>query len=166
MMGAPIFTLEDRAMKSVTEFASFTLKAGLTAKSALATEGKTPEEIQTALGEKFKFADDKLKHFVAALDVAEKNPENLKRVLVVQYADGENPQPKALKVEEHHYLPEFHSEQKKVHSQKPEGKGSGGKGGKGRGEKESPWGLSPEQKAAKKAQQAAGAAAKNAPKPS
>ena len=47
MMGAPIFTIEDLAMKSVTEFASFTLKAGLTAKTALTTEGKTPEEIQT-----------------------------------------------------------------------------------------------------------------------
>jgi hypothetical protein len=156
MMGLPNFSIKDCAMKSVTEFASFTLKAGLTAKTALAGEGKTPEEVQAGLGEKFKYEGDKLKHFGHALDVAEKNPENLKRVLVVSYAEGENPQPKALKVEEHHYLPEFHIEQKKVHEKKSDGKGGRGGGGKGRGgsggkgEKESPWGLSPEQKAAKK----------------
>jgi hypothetical protein len=142
---------KDNFMKSVTEFASFTLKAGLTAKSTLAGEGKTPEEVQTGLGEKFKYEGDKLKHFVNALDVAEKNQENLKRILVVTYAEGENPQPKAIKVEEHHYLPEFNVEQKKVHSKKPDdkGRGKGGRGGGGKGEKESPWGLSPEQKAAK-----------------
>lgn len=150
-------------MKSVTEFASFTLKAGLTAKTALATEGKAPEEIQAGLGEKFKFEGDKLKHFVNALDVAEKNVDNLKRVLVVTLAEGENPQPKASKVDEHHYVPEFFVEQKLNHVKKTDSKGGrGGKGGKGggRGEKESPWGLSPEQKAAK-----AGKGGANKPKP-
>jgi hypothetical protein len=142
-------------MKSVTEFASFTLKAGLTAKSALATEGKSPEDVQAGLGEKFKFEGDKLKHFVHALDVAEKNLEDLKRIIVVSLADGEKPQAKAVQVDEHHYVPEFHVTQKISHAKKDSGKG--GRGGKGRGgrdgggraEKESPWGLSPEQKAAK-----------------
>lgn len=149
-------------MKSVTEFASFTLKAGLTTKAALATEGKNPEEIQAGVGEKFKFEGDKLKHFMHALDVAEKNADSLKRVLVVTFAEGEKPSAKAVQVEEHHYVPEFHTEQKISHEKKSDGKGGrGGKGrGGGRGEKESPWGLSPEQKAAKNGKGAAAKAAK------
>ncbi|MES2856638.1 MAG: hypothetical protein V4692_12280, partial [Bdellovibrionota bacterium] len=77
-------------MKSVTEFANFTLASGLKAKSALTTEGKSAEEVQTSLGETFKYEGDKLKYFMAALDVAEANKENLKRVLVVSLAEGEN----------------------------------------------------------------------------
>lgn len=141
-------------MKSVTEFASFTLKAGLGTKSSLANEGKTAEEIQAGLGEKFKYEGDKLKFFLNAIDVAEKNLEDLKRVLVVTLAEGEKAGPKAVQVEEHHYVPEFHVAQKISHEKKDGGKGGRGKGrggrdGGGRGEKESPWGLSPEQKAAK-----------------
>lgn len=138
-------------MKSITEFASFTLKAGLSTKTGLTSDGKTSEEIHAGLGEKFKFEGDKLKYFVQAMDVAEKNLENLKRILVVSFSEGENPNPKAVKVEEHFYLPEFFVETKINHAKKSDGKGArGGKGKGGRAEKESPWGLSPEQKAAKK----------------
>lgn len=141
-------------MKSVTEFWSVHLVKGLAAKTALAAEGKTPEEIQTSLGETFKFEGDKLKYFVGALDVAEKNQEKLMRVLVVSLAEGEKAPEKAIKIEEMHFVPEFQVAPKAVVTTKADAKG-GGRGGQGGGKKqggpkESPWGLSPEQKAAKK----------------
>ena len=147
-------------MKSVTEFPSFTLNQGLKAKAALSAEGKTPEEIQTSLGETFKYEGDKLKYFTHALDVAGQNTENLKRVLVLSLAEGENAPPKATKLEEMHYLPEFHVDHKAQAARKVDDK-KGGRGGKGRGgdrgKKESPWGPSPEEKAAKAAKGGGGA---------
>lgn len=139
-------------MKLVTEFISFTLVKGLKAKAALAAEGKTPEEIQTGLGEAFKLEGDKLKHFTIALDVAGQNTENLKRVLVVTLAEGEAAPQKATHVEEHHYVPEFLNLTSHASaSQKTEAKGKGRQGGRGGDSKKgSPWGLSPEEKAAKK----------------
>jgi hypothetical protein len=140
-------------MKSVTEFPNFTLNKGLAAKANLSAEGKTPEEIQTSLGETFKYEGDKLKHFINALDLAGQNATNLKRVLVLSFAEGENTPAKAVKVDEHHYLAEFASDAKYVAPAKEErGRGGKGGGGKGRGgdrPKSSPWGLSPEEKAAK-----------------
>lgn len=146
-------------MKSVTEFANFTLASGLKAKAALTAEGKTPEEIQESLGQTFKYEGDKLKHFTAALDVAAANQDNLKRVLVMSLGEGENAPAKAVKVEEHHYVPEFHVVAKPAQSKDADSKGGRGgkgggrggndrKGGGGKG-KESPWGMSPEEKAAK-----------------
>ena len=138
-------------MKSVTEFANVTLQMGLKTKAALVAAGKTAEEIATGLGEAFKYEGDKLKHFVNALEVATQNPENLKRVLVVSLAEGEKAPAKAVQGEAHHYVPEFHTDAKKVHSNAPAK--SGGKGGRGKGggkAKESPWGLSPEEKEAKR----------------
>jgi hypothetical protein len=158
-------------MKSITEFASFTLNHGLKTRAALSAEGKSPEEIQASLGETFKYEGDKLKHFVNALEIVSKGTENLKRVLVLSFAEGENTPPKVVKVEEHHYLPEFHIDPKALQAKKEAGAGKGdrnGRGGRGgnrgggKNEKESPWGLSPEQKAAKKAK---GGAGKTAPAP-
>lgn len=149
-------------MKSITEFASFTLANGLKAKATLTEGGKTPEEIQTSLGETFKYADDKLKHFIAALEVAAQNPDKLRRVLVISLAEGEVAPPKAVKVEETHYLPEFLVETKMV-PQKAEagkfGKSNRGGGNKTSGPKSSPWGMSPEEKAAKNKGAAAAKAA-------
>lgn len=119
-------------MKSVTEFANFTLTQALKTKSALSTEGKSPEEIQESLGQTYKLEGDKLKHFNAALDVAAANPENLKRVMVLSLAEGENAPPKAVKVEEHYYVPEFHTVHKPA-APKDEKSGRGGKGGRGGG---------------------------------
>jgi uncharacterized membrane protein YgcG len=160
-------------MKSVTEFANFTLTQGLQAKAAFAAEGKSPEEVNEALAAKFKLEGDKLKHFLNALDVATTHATNLRRVMVVSLAEGETVPAKAAKVEEHHYVPEFHVEAQRPGAQKTDAKG--GRGGKGKGggrggdrgkggggEKESPWGLSPEQKAAKKA---AGMKSANKPAP-
>jgi hypothetical protein len=156
-------------MKSITEFPTFLLNNGIKAKTALAAEGKTPEEIQTSLGETFKFEGDKLKHFVNAIDVAGQNATNLKRVLVVTLAEGEAAPNKAVKVEETHYIPEFLIEARAA-APAAEGKGGRGGGGKGGGrggrqggpEKSSPWGLSPEQKAAKNNKGGAAAAKKPA----
>ena len=143
-------------MKSVTEFANFTLNTALKTKAALAAEGKTPEEIQESLGTTFKLEGDKLKHFMASLDVAGANTENLKRVLVMSAAEGESAPPKAVKVDEHYYMPEFHQAAKPAAAKVDAKGGKGGRGndrgGKGRDggkTKESPWGLSPEEKAAK-----------------
>lgn len=141
-------------MKSITEFAVFTLNKGLAAKAALATQGKSPEEIQTSLGETFKLEGDKLKYFVNALDVAGQNQQNLKRVFVISLADGESAPAQATQVEELHYVPEFLNTAKPV-AAAPDAKGGrgGGKGGRGggRGDKKggSPWGMTPEEKAAK-----------------
>jgi hypothetical protein len=139
-------------MKSVTEFWNHTLTKGITAKNALTAEGKTPEEIQTSLGETFKLEGDKLKYFVAAIDVAAQNQDKLSRVLVVSLAEGESAPPKSVKVEEMHFVPEFQAAPRAVNMQKAsEVRSGGGKKNKSQGPKESPWGLSPEQKAAKKA---------------
>ncbi len=142
-------------MKSVTEFWSFALVPGLKTKAELTAAGKTPEEIQTSLGETYKLEGDKLKHFLAALDVAGANLEKLSRVLVVSLNEGEAPPAKATKVEEFFYVPEFQTPPKPVNTKKADTKGGPGKGrGGGRGgpggPKSSPWGLTPEEKAAKK----------------
>lgn len=136
-------------MKSVTEFPTHKLVKGITAKQALAAEGKTPEEIQASLGETFKLEGDKLKFFFNALDVASQNMEKLARVLIVQLNEGENAPPKAVKIEEHHYVPDFAREPGKAMMEKPVKAGGGKDKGK-KGPRPSPWGLSPEEKAAKK----------------
>ena len=144
-------------MKSVTEFPSFILNKGLQAKTALATEGKTPEEIQASLGATFKYEGDKLKHFINSLDVAGKNSENLKRVVVMSLNEGENAPNRSVKVDEHYYVVESMAHSMTISQPKKEAKGGRGgrgggqgRGGPGGGKKESPWGLSPEEKAAKK----------------
>lgn len=138
-------------MKSVTEFPIFTLDRALKTKASLTAEGKTPEEIQQNLGETFKYEGDKLKYFINALDVAGQNTTNLKRVIVVSLSEGEKAPAKATQVEEMHYVPEFTVDAKAASAQKGDDKGGrrprrGGGGDK----KGSPWGLSPEEKAAKK----------------
>jgi hypothetical protein len=136
-------------MKSVTEFPTFKLLKGLEAKNALAAEGKTPEEIQQNLGEKFKLEGEKLTYFTNAIDVAGQNRDNLSRVIVVKLNEGESAPAKATQVDDFHYIPEFTIEAKKTVSTKADmAKASRGKGRSG--PKESPWGLSPEQQEAKK----------------
>jgi hypothetical protein len=153
-------------MKSITEFANFTLTKALAAHAALLAEGKNPEEIQASLGQTFKLEGDRLKYFLGALDVAGKNTENLKRVVVVSLGEGETAPQKAIQIEETHYIPEFYQQvgAKPVGRPEPQGRGgrSGGGGGRGGpgggkgsgGPKSSPWGLSPEEKAAKNAKKA------------
>ncbi len=156
-------------MKAVTEFASFTLNAALKAKAALAADGKSAEEIQAALGTTYKLEGEKLGYFLTALEVAAANSENLKRVLVVRLAEGERAPAKATQTEDIAIYPEALVT---VRADKPKDDGKRGGRGGGRGgksdSKSSPWGMSPEEKAAKleksKASQAALAAKKAAAK--
>ena len=140
-------------MKAVTEFPSFVPDLAVQAKNALAAEGKSPEEIQTNLGETFKYEGDKLKHFVNAIEVAINNKENLKRVVVMSLNEGETAPAKAVKVEEHHYVPDFLviSRPAPAADDRKGGRGGPRRGGGGKRDdkKSSPWGLSPEEKAAK-----------------
>ncbi|MGE0763814.1 MAG: hypothetical protein AB7N80_11100 [Bdellovibrionales bacterium] len=139
-------------MRSVTEFPVHKLNDASKMKATLAGEGKTPEEISASIGEKYKYEGDKLKHFMNAIEVATQNPERLHRVAVVALNEGENAPAKAVKIEEHHYIPEFGTDPRPVNKEKAPPPGSNrGKGKDRSGPKESPWGLSPEQKAAKKA---------------
>lgn len=148
-------------MKAVTEFASFTLNAALKAKAALAAEGKSPEEIQAALGTTYKYEGEKLGYFLTALDVAAANADNLKRVLVVRLSEGEKPPAKSTQTEDIAIYPEA-LVQNRVEKPKDDGKRGGrggGRGGRGDSPKSSPWGMSPEEKAAKLAKSQASQAA-------
>ncbi len=136
-------------MKAVTEFPSFTLNQALKTQAALTAEGKTPEEVQASLATSFKLEGDKLKYFINSLEVAGKNVDNLKRVLVVSLAEGETVPNKSSKVEELHYVPEFYVEARTQQPAKAGGKFGARRGGGGDRPKGSPWGLSPEEKAAK-----------------
>lgn len=119
-------------MKSITEFPAFTLRAAMTVKNQLTSEGKTPEEVQTALGTTYKMEGDRLKHFVHAIEVASNNnADGLKRVLVMSLAEGENPPAKALKVEEAYYVPDIFVPM--APKAPPQKGGRGGRGGKGGG---------------------------------
>lgn len=151
-------------MKSVTEFPNHKLAEGIKAKTALAAEGKSPEEIQAALGEKFKLEGDKLKCFVNAVEIASQSKETLFRVKIVKLNEGANPPPRGTVIEDLCYIAEPQTnlaDLKKAAEKRAEqpakgknerggGKG-GGRGGKGGKPKESPWGISPEEKEAKKA---------------
>ncbi len=146
-------------MKSVTEFSKFVLVRGIEAKAALATEGKTPEEIQASLGETFKYEGEKLQYFINSLDVAEKNTD-ISRVVILRLSEDESSPSRGVKIDDLYYVPEGYVT---YQPQQPAKDAKGGRGGRGGGRpggfgggnrnsgpKESPWGLSPEQKAAKK----------------
>jgi hypothetical protein len=137
-------------MKSITEFANFTLTKAIKTHADLTAAGKTPEEVTTEMGTTFKMEGDKLKHLINSLEVAGKNSENLKRVLVVSLNEGEAAPQKAVQVEEHHYVPEFLVlSAPKPQAQEGDRKQNRPRRGGNDGPKGSPWGLSPEQKAAK-----------------
>lgn len=139
-------------MKAVTEFQGFTLYKALQAKNSLTAEGKTPEEVQTNLGQSYKFEGEKLGYFMHSLEVASANPQNLKRVIIAKIEEGEKTPANAVKIEELHFIPEFLILSKAAaHSTHQKGGRSGvGRGGKkSGGPKGSPWGLSPEEKQAK-----------------
>jgi hypothetical protein len=151
-------------MKSITEFAQPILQKVLAAKTALASEGKTPEEIATSLGETFKVEGDKLKYIQAAADLVVGKP-SVRRVLVASFAEGETAPAKYQKIEETHYLVETLELIKPAPVAAAPGKG--GRGGprsggnkSGGGPKGSPWGASPEEIEAKKKASKAAALAK------
>lgn len=140
-------------MKSITQFPSHLLTRGIEAKAALLAEGKTPEEIQTSLGEAFKLEGDRLKHFFNSLDFAAQNA-GLLRMMVMTLAEGEKVPPKSIAIEGHHYVAEFlvlaQPQQPGRDGKGGHGRGRQGRGGRGGGgSKGSPWGSPPPSKAGK-----------------
>lgn len=144
-------------MKSITEFALPILQKVSTAKAALTAEGKTPEEISTAIGENFKYEGDKLKYVLAAADLIAGHT-SLRRIMVSSFAEGETVPAKYQKIEDTYYLVETFDTTKvnMIAAAKPT-RGSGPRKSGG-GPKSSPWGASPEELAAKKKGSAASAA--------
>lgn len=136
-------------MKSVTEFFSHKLVKGIDARTALAAEGKSPEEIESSIGESFKFEGDKLKHFINSMDLASENIENLTGVQVVTLAENESAPEKSKKIEDFYYIPEFRNSAPAPKMGAKKSKSSGKKDQKS-GPRPSPWGMSPEEEAAKK----------------
>lgn len=155
-------------MKSITEFSQPTLQKFLAAKATLTAEGKTAEEITTAIGESFKMEGDKLKFIFAAADLVVEQ-KAYRRVLVASIAEGEAAPAKYTKVEDNYYLVETMDMFKPMAAAAaPAGKGFGRGGGqRGGGKasgapKSSPWGASPEEIAAKKKASQLAAQAKKA----
>jgi hypothetical protein len=146
-------------MKAVTEFPAFTLNKAIQTKAALLAEGKSPEEIQESLAQNFKLEGEKLGFFMQSIEVATTNSQNLKRVMVLRLNDGEAAPAKAVQVEQICYVPEFLIQASAAAAATaPTKGGKGGRGGRpggkgGGGPKGSPWGLSPEEKAAKNKKQ-------------
>lgn len=134
-------------MKSITEFQPSTLQKVLSVKTTLTAEGKTAEEISAAIGETFKYEGDKIKHALAAADLA-KDKQAIRRVLVVSFAEGETPSSNYQKVEDSYYMLETFNAKPFV-AEKTDSRGPRRGGGKQGGPKGSPWGMSPEEKAAK-----------------
>lgn len=150
-------------MKAMSEFPAHLLLKGLELKKALVTEGKSEEEIMTSLAEALKLKENRVKYFGAALGVAEANTEKLYRVRVVSFDEGEKVPETATKIEEAYYLAEFFvatpAAKPITVKASPAGRG-GGKKDRPKGPKASPWGLSPEEIAAKKEASLRAAAAK------
>lgn len=136
-------------MKSITEFAPPILQKVSTAKAALTAEGKTPEEISAAIGESFKYEGDKLKYVLAAADLIQ-GKNSVRRVMVSTFAEGENVPSKYQKVEDTYYLIETMETTKIDMTAAAKGAGRGGPRKRTDGPKSSPWGMSPEELAAKK----------------
>ncbi len=145
-------------MKAVTEFSSFTLTKAILAHKNLTEEGKTPEEIQENLGATFKIEGEKLGYFVKAIEVAAVKTENLRRVLIARFAEGESVPPGSVQVEDLYYVPQFFVKSGPIEVAKP-GQRSARPPKQNRqnsgGPKGSQWGLSPEEKAAKSGKKAA-----------
>lgn len=135
-------------MKSITEFQPTTLQKILSAKNTLAAEGKSLEEISAAIGETFKFEGDKIKYALAAAELA-KDQSAIRRVLVATFAEGEKPAPMYQQVEDTYYKVETFNA-KPVVTEKADPRNARRGGGKNQGgPKGSPWGMTPEEKAAK-----------------
>ncbi len=147
-------------MKSITEFTPFLLQKVLTAKTQLLADGKTAEEAMASVGETFKIEGDRLKHAMAASDLV-KDKNDVRRILVVSFAEGETAPSQYQKIEESYYLVEALNLAKPMPSTDKGNKRGGGKRQSG-GPKSSPWGMSPEEKEAKNNKATAKAAAAKA----
>ncbi len=150
-------------MKSITEFQPMTLQKVLNAKIALVAEGKTAEEISTAIGETFKYEGDKIKYALAAADLFA-GKESVRRILVASFAEGETAAPNYQQIEDVYYSVEIFNAKVAAPAEKTDSRGGprrGAGGGNSKsGPKSSPWGMSPEEKAAKNKPKASATPAK------
>ncbi|MBC7693132.1 MAG: hypothetical protein H7222_15315 [Methylotenera sp.] len=144
--GKSLRTLEEQ-MTQITQDATHS------ATEALKAEGKSDEEFQAALpeaiqtaintklGELTKYEGDKLTWLKNALSLVKNKKGNLKRVLVMQAAEGESAPHGAQEIDGKHFSVEFFEEagrpaetqaapQGKFGDKKGGGKGRGGRDGK------------------------------------
>ncbi len=141
-------------MKLMSEFPAHVLTKGNAARASLLEQGKSEEEITEAMGETFKFKENRLKYFMSAMDVAKDSTlEKLFRVRVISYDENDQIPESAVQVEELYFVPEENPFKpgKAPTAKKAGQKGGGGKKDRPRGPKPSPWGESPEEIALKKA---------------
>ncbi len=145
-------------MRTVTEFFGTTFAKAFEIEKTLAAAGKTPEELpaarEAAIQEAYGFEGEKLKHFLAAIEVASAKPDRIKRVLVAQLTEGEKAPRTGLEKEGFVYtvehFPSLHKPEPPKNDRefggrgdkRGRGKGRGGKGGrdgdgKGRGPRRS-----------------------------
>ncbi len=152
-------------MRAMGEFPGHILTKGIEAKKALLAEGKSEEEVSTAIGETFKYSDAKLKNFITAVGIVEPKTEQLYRVRIFSFNEGEKVPENAVKIEELHFVPEYFGEKATGAAPVTEkvSRSAGGKKDRPRGPKPSPWGLSPEEINAKKEASARAQAAKAKP---
>lgn len=152
-------------MQAKSEFPVHILTKAIEAKKALTAEGKTEEEISNSLSETFKYKDTRLKYFMAALSVAETNLDNLYRVRGFTFSEGEKVPENAVLIDEVYYIAEplqIKPGAKPITVKQDLKAKGGGKKDRPKGPKSSPWGLSPEEIAAKKEASERAAAAKSA----
>jgi hypothetical protein len=129
-------------MKTLTEFFGPHLLRALQTRAELVAGGKTPEELPAALGESLKMEGEKLQRLGIALDLLEneKKKERVKRVVVLQPAEGQKAPAGAFEREGLVYLLEYFpapagSAPQKQPEERDRKGGRGDRKGKGRGDR-------------------------------
>lgn len=93
-------------MKTITEFSGFQIAAASKKFEELKTAGKNPEEIAAEFGQAYKLEGDRLKFFMNSIEMSS-GKQNLKRVVVLTYNEGEAVPSTAAAKDGQHYLCEF-----------------------------------------------------------
>jgi hypothetical protein len=119
-------------MKTLTEFATVTLKAATKTKNELIASGKTAEELPAALGEALKLEGDKLTYLMGALEVMGEKTNDLKRVVVQALNEGEKAPHQGKLIGDKYYTAEFYVSMRAQAPQEPsrDDKRGGKRGGK------------------------------------
>ena len=98
-------------MKTLTEFSGFVLKEAMSKKAALATEGKTEEEVQAAVNEFLKLDETKTGFYKNVVDMTSSRVDRVKRVVVaVKAVETEKVPENYIEREGHFYLVEYFPE--------------------------------------------------------
>ncbi|MBU6154771.1 MAG: hypothetical protein KGP28_10755 [Bdellovibrionales bacterium] len=98
-------------MKTLTEFSGFVLKEAVTKKAALATEGKSEEEIEARVNELLKLDEAKVGFYKNVVDMTSSRVDRVKRVVVaVKASETEKVPENYIEREGHFYLVEYFPE--------------------------------------------------------